>query len=84
MKKRDQAIPRRKDPADCLFSGDTSHLSPTSKRSVAKDAMMRCLEMMTANSEQILDLPVNRKEPLRLVDSLEPWHLPLLLAGMLM
>ncbi len=40
--------------------------------------------MVPANSEQILNLTVDSKESLSLLDRLEPSHLPLLFPGMLM
>ena len=46
--------------------------------------MMNCFEMVPANSEQILNLTVDGKESLSLLDRLEPSHLPLLFPGMLM
>ena len=39
--------------------------------------------MVPANSEQILNLTVDSKESLSLLDRLEPSHLPLLFPGML-
>ena len=39
---------------------------------------MDCFEMVPANSEQILNLTVDSKESLSLLDRLEPSHLPLL------
>ena len=45
---------------------------------------MDCFEMVPANSEQILNLTVDSKESLSLLDRLEPSHLPLLFPGMLM
>ena len=44
---------------------------------------MDCFEMVPANSEQILNLTVDSKESLSLLDRLEPSHLPLLFPGML-
>ena len=46
--------------------------------------MMNYFEMVPANSEQILNLTVDGKESLSLLDRLEPSHLPLLFPGMLM
>ena len=45
---------------------------------------MSCLQMVSANAEQILNLTVDSKEALRLLDRLEPSHLPLLFPGVLM
>ena len=45
---------------------------------------MDCFEMVPANSEQILNLTVDSKESLSLLDRLEPSHLPLLFPSMLM
>lgn len=45
---------------------------------------MSCFEMVPANSEQILNLTVDGKESLSLLNRLEPSHLPLLFPGMLM
>ena len=45
---------------------------------------MGCFEMIPANSEQILNLTVDSKESLNLLDRLEPSHLSLLFPGMLM
>ncbi len=46
--------------------------------------MMNCFEMVPANSEQILNLTVEGKESLSLLDRLEPSYLSLLFPGMLM
>ena len=59
-------------------------LSPVGKSPIPKKTMMDCFEMVPANSEQILNLTVDSKESLSLLDRLEPSHLPLLLPGMLM
>ena len=45
---------------------------------------MNCFEMVPANSEQILNLTVDSKKSLSLLDRVEPSHLPFLLSSMLM
>ena len=46
--------------------------------------MMNSFEMAPANPEKILNLTVDSKESLSLLDRPEPSHLPLLFPGMLM
>ena len=45
---------------------------------------MNSFEMIPANPKQILNLTVDSKESLSLLDRLEPSHLSLLFPGMLM
>ena len=45
-------------------SAGTRHLSQVIEGSVAEESMVNCFEMVTTDSEQILNLAVNSKESL--------------------
>ena len=63
---------------------DAAERLPICERLRTKHSRVRCMQMMTAESEDIVDDAVNGKKPLRLFRRLEPSHLPLTLPGWLM
>jgi hypothetical protein len=62
------AILRQNNPDSVLFSVGTRNLSPVSESSVAEQAMMLSLEVVSANTEQILNLTMDVEKSLSLSD----------------
>jgi hypothetical protein len=46
----------------------TRNLSPVRERSVPKQTMMNCFQMVAADAEQVLNLTVDTEKPLSLSD----------------
>jgi len=53
-------------PGFSFWSVGTRDLSPICERSVAKQPMVNCVEMVASNAEQVLNLTVDREKPLSL------------------